>query len=271
MLSAILSLTWMPEIRGYIIVLISVTVLMGSTYLLLGTNVGARLGFLIAVTALAGWMMSMAIIWAVYGIGLKGPTPSWKPAAPITIVRDGALLNRAEVVDAPIKIEGLSAVAAAEKVSNELAANGWISLGESDPSRGQAIASADEIIQIEAEEFAAGEYVAVAVYDKGGERYPKIGESIDFIAFKHKPRYAIVEIAPLVQQRTEPGRAPARVQIDTAQPHRYVVMIRDLGAKRRPAFLIGFGSGIIFFLLAWLLHRREALLNKNLALKSSVA
>jgi hypothetical protein len=48
-------------------------------------------------------------------------------------------------------------------------------------------------------------------------------------------------------------------------------MIRDLGAKRRPAFLIAFGSGIIFFLLAWVLHRREALLRKNLALKSSVA
>jgi hypothetical protein len=48
-------------------------------------------------------------------------------------------------------------------------------------------------------------------------------------------------------------------------------MIRDLGAKRRPAFLIGFGSGLIFFLLCWLLHRREALLRRNLALKSSVA
>lgn len=271
MLSAILSLTWMPEIRGYIIVVISVTVLMGSTYLILGTNVGARLGFLIAVTALAGWMMSMAIIWAVYGIGLKGPTPLWKPAAPITIVRDGALLDRAEVVDAPINLDGLTPVAAAEKVSKELVSNGWLVLGESDPSRGQAIASADEIIQIEAKEFAAGEYTAVAVFDKGGERYPKIGDSIDFIAFKHKPRYAIVEIAPLIEQRAEPGRAPARATIDTAQPHRYVVMIRDLGAKRRPAFLIGFGSGIIFFMMAWLLHRREALLNKNLALKSSVA
>lgn len=271
MLSAILSVGWMPEIRGYIVVLISVVVLMGSTYLILGTNLGARLGFLIAATALAGWMMSMAIIWAVYGIGLTGKTPTWLPGEPVTIVRDGSLLNRAEVVDAPINLDGLDPVASAEKVSKELTSYGWTILGESDPRRGQAVASADEIIQIEAEEFAAGEYVAVAVYDKGGERYPKIGESIDFIAFKHKPRYAIVEIAPLVQQRTEPGRAPARAQIDTTQPHRYVVMIRDLGAKRRPAFLIGIGSGIIFFMLAWLLHRREALLNKNLALKSSVA
>jgi len=42
MLSALLSVGWEPEIRGWIIVIISVVVLMGSTYLLLGTNVGAR-------------------------------------------------------------------------------------------------------------------------------------------------------------------------------------------------------------------------------------
>jgi hypothetical protein len=271
MLSALLAVSWEPEIRGWIIVIISVVVLMGSTYLILGTNLGARLGFLVALTGLAGWMMSMAIIWAIYGIGLKGPEPTWHPSEPITIVRDGSLLNRTEIVEGSSDLKGLSSADAAKKISDQLVAEGWESLAESNPQRGQAVASADEIIQNEAKEFAAGEYVAVAVYDKGGERFPKLGDSLDFLAFKHKPRYAIVEIAPLVPQRAEPGRAPARAQIDEAQPHRYIVMIRDLGAKRRPAFLIGFGSGLIFFLLCWLLHRREALLRKNLALKSSVA
>ena len=271
MLSALLAVSWEPEIRGWIIVIISVVVLMGSTYLILGTNLGARLGFLVALTGLAGWMMSMAIIWAIYGIGLKGPEPTWHPSEPITIVRDGSLLNRTEIVEGSSDLKGLSSADGAKKISDQLVAEGWESLAESNPQRGQAVASADEIIQNEAKEFAAGEYVAVAVYDKGGERFPKLGDSLDFLAFKHKPRYAIVEIAPLVPQRAEPGRAPARAQIDEAQPHRYIVMIRDLGAKRRPAFLIGFGSGLIFFLLCWLLHRREALLRKNLALKSSVA
>ena len=271
MLSALLAVSWEPEIRGWIIVIISVVVLMGSTYLILGTNLGARLGFLVALTGLAGWMMSMAIIWAIYGIGLKGPEPTWHPSEPITIVRDGSLLNRTEIVEGSSDLKGLSSADAAKKISDQLVSEGWESLAESNPQRGQAVASADEIIQNEAKEFAAGEYVAVAVYDKGGERFPKLGDSLDFLAFKHKPRYAIVEIAPLVPQRAEPGRAPARAQIDEAQPHRYIVMIRDLGAKRRPAFLIGFGSGLIFFLLCWLLHRREALLRKNLALKSSVA
>jgi len=271
MLANLLAVSWQPEIRGYLVVLVMVITLIGSTYLILGTNVGARLGFMIALAGLAGWMMSMAIIWAVYGIGLVGPTPTWEPASPATIVRNGELLDQAEVIEAGVDLTGLDASAASKKVAEQMVAEAWRVLDEADPRRGQAVASADEIIQTEAEEFSAGEYTAVAVYDRGGERYPKIGESLDFFAFRHKPRYSVVEVATLLHQRTEPGRAPARPVIDESQPHRYVVMIRDLGAKRQPAFLIALGSGIIFFLMCWLLHRREAYLKGNLALKAPAA
>ncbi|CAB4662941.1 unannotated protein [freshwater metagenome] len=271
MLSTLLAVNFQPTIRGIAVVVIMFLCLIGSTYLIMATNVGARLGFLITATALAGWMMSMSIIWAVYGIGLKGPDPSWQPNDPITIVRDAALLDRAEVLDAPLDIDGLSATAAGEKAREELIANGWTPLEDSDPRRGQAVAASDDILQVKSGEYEAGTYVAVNVFDKGGERYPKINETLDFFAFFHKPRYAIVEIAPLIEQRVEPGRAPARPQIDTSKQHNYVVMIRDLGAERQPALLIAFGSGIIFFLLAWSLHRREAFLKKNLALTPAKA
>lgn len=271
MLSALLAVSWQPELRGILVVVVMVGVLIGGSYLIIGTNLGARLGFMVTMAALSGWMMSMAIIWAIYGIGLIGPTPTWEPAQPAAIVRDGALLDRAEVIEAKVELDGLTRTAAADKVAEQMVAEGWKVLDESDPRRGQAVASADEIIQVEAEEFAAGEYTPVRVFDRGGERYPKINESLDFFAFFHKPRYSVVEVAPLVAQRAEPGRAPARPVIDEAQPHRYVVMIRDLGAKRQPAFFIGFGSGIIFFLMCWLLHRREAYVKGNLALKAPAA
>ncbi|MEY3805817.1 MAG: hypothetical protein RIR69_629 [Actinomycetota bacterium] len=271
MLSALLAVNFQPTIRGIVVVLIMFIALIGSSYLILGTNVGARLGFLITAAALAGWMMSMAVIWAVYGIGLKGKEPSWKPAAPITIVKDGSFLDRAEVLDAPINLDGLDATASAEKVSAALVDNGWTILEEADPRRGQAVAAGDDILQVQSGEFESGTYVAVNVYDKGGERYPKINESLDFLAFFHKPRYAIVEVAPLIEQRTEPGRAPARPQVDTEKPHNYVVMIRDRGSVRQPGIMIAIGSGIIFFLLAWSLHRREAILTRNLALKPAEA
>ncbi len=268
MLSTLLAVAWQPTLRGILVVLIMFVVLVGGTYLIIGTNVGARLGFMISLAGLAGWMMSMAIIWAVYGIGLNGPLPSWKPAEPATIVRDGSLLNIAEVIETPVDTAGLNAPTASDKVEEQMLAEGWSLLDEADPRRGQAVAAADAILVVEAEEFSSGEYVAVNVFDRGGERWPKIGESLDFFAFFHEPRYAVVEVASLVQQRTEPGRAPARPVIDEAQPHRYVVMIRDLGAKRLPAFLIAIGSGIIFFLMCWLLHRREAYVRSNLALES---
>nr|MDQ3758249.1 hypothetical protein [Actinomycetota bacterium] len=71
------ALQWDPHIRGAVIVLTAFLILPGSVYLLLGTNMGARLGFLLALTGLTGWMFLMGIIWTVYGIGLKGRAPEW--------------------------------------------------------------------------------------------------------------------------------------------------------------------------------------------------
>lgn len=265
MLSSLLAIGWQPEIRGVIVVLIMFGVLIGGTYLIIGTNIGARLGFMVSLAGLAGWMFLMGIVWWTYGIGLKGREPSWKPANPITIIRDGALLNQANIVESPIDIAGKSPADAAATVASALESNGWTMYAESDPARGQAAASSDDIIQNKAKEYAAGDYLTVAVYDRGGERWPKINNTLDFIAFKHKPHYVLVEIAPVIPQRSEPGRAPARPVIDTTQPHRYVLMIRDLGSKRQPAMFITFGSGIIFFVMCWLMHRRDRLVRENRA------
>lgn len=266
MLSTLLAVGWEPEIRGALTVIIGVVALMGSVYLILGTNMGARLGLLVALAGLFGWMATMGAVWWTYGIGLKGREPTWKPAAPISIVRDARLLDRAEVIGAPIKIDaGATPTDVAKAAQAEIIAAGWTKLDDADPRRGQAVASADDIIQNKAKEYAAGEYTAVAVYDRGGERWPKISDSVDFTAFLHKPRYALVELASLVPQRTEPGRAPARPVVDEGQPHRYLLMIRDLGSKRQPAVFITIGSTIIFLILCWLLHRRDRFVKENVA------
>jgi hypothetical protein len=266
MLNTLFAIDFNPGLRGIVVVLIAVVVLIGGTYLIVGSNVGARLGILIVLASFFGWMMTMGAIWWTYGIGLKGPEPTWHPAEPITIIRDGNFLVGAEVLETTPSL-GNDPVANAATISAALQEEGWSLLEESDPQRGQAVAASDNILQIEAEEFAGGEYLSVAAYDRGGERYPKISDAIDFFAFFHKPRYALVEVVPVVKQLTEPGRAPARAIVDSTQPHRYVHMIRDLGAKRQPAILITFGSGIIFFILCWLLHRRDMMLRANLSAK----
>jgi hypothetical protein len=260
---SLLAINWEPELRGIVIVAISVGVLIGGTYLVVGTNLGARLGFLVVLAGLFGWMATMGVIWWTYGIGLKGREPTWQPAEPVTIVREASLLQGSEILEQPLELSG-EVQGDSRKVSTALQSEGWLLLEESDPRRGQAVAASDEIIQQEAEELVAGEYISLAVYDKGGDRWPKINNSLDFIAFFHKPHFSLVEVAPVVPQRTEPGRAPARPVVDETQPRRYIHMIRDLGTKRQPAIFITIGSTIIFLLLCRILHKRDLNLQQNL-------
>jgi hypothetical protein len=72
-------ISWDPTVRGILVVLVGATVLMGSVWMLVATNVGARLGTLIAMSSFFGWLFIMATVWWVYGIGWQGHPPSWQP------------------------------------------------------------------------------------------------------------------------------------------------------------------------------------------------
>jgi hypothetical protein len=261
---AMLAVSWETELRGYVVVIISAVVLIGGSYLVVGTNLGARLGFLVVLAGLFGWMAAMGVIWWTYGIGLTGRSPAWVPAEPATIIRSGELLQQVEILEQPLKLTG-TPQQNSEAVVAALASEGWQRLDDSDPQRGQAVASSDEILINGAGEFGAGEFVSVSVFDRGGDRWPKVNDSLDFFAFFHEPRFALVEVAPIVPQRVEPGRAPARPKIDETQERRYVYMIRDLGNRRQPAMMITLGSLLVFVILCWLLHRRDLILRQNLA------
>lgn len=264
-MSSILAIAWEPELRGILIVIISVTVLCGSIYLILGTNLGARLGFLVTFAALAGWMMLMGIIWMIYGIGMQGPMPSWVAMEGRTVIQDTDSLTSAGVLDEGIAIpEGATFDEQGEAIAAEFEAEGWEPLDPSSPEYGQAFAAAQTFIEDE-EALPAGGYVATAVYDTGGERWPKIGESIDFLAFMHDPRYVVVEVAPIEPTRTEAGRAPAAAVIDENGQRQFVYMVRDLGARRQPAQVLTLGAGLIFFASCWLLHRRDQTVRSNLS------
>jgi hypothetical protein len=72
------ALAWDPGFRGILTVVVAVAILCGSVFVILATNNGARLGFLLALTGFCGWMFVMGIIWSMYGIGWKGSAPTWK-------------------------------------------------------------------------------------------------------------------------------------------------------------------------------------------------
>jgi hypothetical protein len=263
MLSTILAIGWEPEIRGLLMTLIMVVVLCGSVYLILGTNLGARLGFIVALTGLAGWMALMGAVWWIYGIGLRGPEPSWKEIPGRTVIQDADALVQAGVLSVPPDVpEGATPAESSEAVAAALLSEDWVVIAESEPAFGQAAAAAGVFLE-DTGAFEAGDFQVTAVYEVGGDRYPKINDSLDFIAFFHEPKFSVVEVAPLVPVRTEPGRAPTPPTIDEEQSRQYVYMVRDLGARRQPAAVITIGSTIVFLALCWMLHRRDRIVAEN--------
>jgi len=239
-------------------------------YLILGTNVGARLGFLVALSGLAGWMALMGGIWWIYGIGLKGEDASWKQVEGRTIIQEVGLLYQAGVLDVNIDLPNDPAGASAA-VAAQLEAQGWRQVDESAPEFGQAVASAGVFLE-EQGALAAGEFGVTAVFEidpPHESAFPKFGPNGEFdqIAFFHKPYYSLVEVTPFLPLRDEPGRAPTTPEIDPEAPRQYVFMIRDLGSLREPAAYITMGSTIVFLCTCWLLHRRDQFVAANLARK----
>jgi len=235
---AALELSWDPQIRGILVVAVGVAVLMGSVYLLLGTNLGTRLGFLVAMAGFWGWMTIMGIIWALYGIGYVGDSPTWHVTEAVT----------SESAD------DLSAATLEE--AHDL--SDWERLPADDPSRGEAQASASAAIAGNDSTFGLfeteSEYVVLDAYEKGGKDPDSIWSELPG---PHPPHYAIVQVQRAVEVEVEFGEAPPPAEPDETQPVISVVMERDLGAKRLPPVAITLASAIIFGITCNVLHRRD--------------
>ena len=96
---SLLAIGWEPELRGLLTVIIAVVILCGSVYGIMATNLGSRLAFLVTLAGLAGWMMLMGAVWMIYGIGLRGPDPTWQPVAGSAVLQDVDALGAAGVLD----------------------------------------------------------------------------------------------------------------------------------------------------------------------------
>lgn len=294
-----LSLSWDPQLRGFGILLLGVGILMGSVYLLLSTNVGARLGLLIAITGLTGWMTLMGVVWTIYAQGWRGETPTWRAEEAFT----GAFA-------------GQSTVEAASSFPN-----GWKPVEQQNRIYGDAVAAVDAVLAPEPETGGGGhgggsaaahepelrfaspfdeptEYVVTGVWRKGGEAYfpggwetrkvdsPPcnggiVGEPLCRVkrklGFLHKPHYVVVQVQPVLEAEGEDDAQAAPVgapEPDPDAPKTTVVMIRDAHRPKLPIVNaeVGFISGLrgqpllftivssIWFGVALsVLHRRDKL------------
>ena len=284
MLHLLAGIAWDPQIRGFLAVGVGVVVLLGSVYLILGTNLGSRLGFLVAMSAIFGWCTIMGLTWWVYGtIGMLGDAPRWvveevvyddeSPEAGLDLagLEEAHALDTSTLPD-PAEVQDLDEDAARELDEREAdALGGWQLLPESNPAFGEAKATVDEhFAELPDEELAldsAEDYVTVYSFERGGkEDLPADPDRLDRIVTKlkttfwqvqHPPRYAIIQVHPVIEQEAAPGEAPPTPEEDPDKPVVSVIMSRDLGDVRFPGAMLTIGSGLLFLVTVLMLHRRD--------------
>ncbi|MCO8125832.1 hypothetical protein NHL50_01255 [Acidimicrobiia bacterium EGI L10123] len=292
-LNLIAGIAFDPTIRGILAVLVGVVVLMGSVYLLLATNTGNRLGFLLALTGFFGWMAIMGSIWWIYGIGMQGQAPEWDVVEYNAGDVEQAVTDKVtelELSDLPQDDDGVDYEAMttlAEEDPERFAeineqfeedSNGWRWMPASDPSRGEAEATvSDALPECSTCNFGIegpADFLVLGAFEVGGKeglpadpsRWDRIRTQIvSAFTIKNPERYAVVQVQKVIDQTPEPGQAPPTPEVDPAEPVISVVMIRDIGDRRFPAAMITIGSTLIFALLCWVLHQRERILESNLA------
>ena len=234
-----LEIAWNPGLRGILVVLVGTAVLVGSIYGVLGTNLGARVGVLVSVAGLSGWMMLMGIVWALYGIGYKGPAPHWKVEEIVTSSSPSDLSS--------------SRLA----VAHDLGA--WHPQPADDPRRGEEQAAAAAALTaddspVQGVYESDQDFITIGAYDKGGKKGSVFN---DWVPGPHPPHYAIIQVQR-VKDRTVPfGEKPPAAEADPSAPVHTVVLVRDLGALRLPPVTLAISMGIVFAITCNALHRRD--------------
>lgn len=233
-------LAWEPNIKGGLYVVIAFVVLCGSPYLLLSTNSGARLGFLLAGAGLFGFMVIIGAVWWVYGIGPKGRTPVWHPETTIT----GNLDQVESGVLGPFPTD-------------------WTELELSDKKVADAQPVVDGVLTGNADEGVEGlfeapsEYVAAKAYRYGGESYGPLGLNFRPLNLFHKASYLVVQVQPAKHVEPEPGKALPKPEADPSAQPVSVLLVRDLGSLRLNPAIATIASAMIFGLFVYQLHVRD--------------
>ncbi|MCU1373623.1 MAG: hypothetical protein JWO68_909 [Actinomycetia bacterium] len=246
--------TWDPGLRGILIVAVGITVLMGSVYLLLATNLGSRLGFLVAVAGLSGWMALMGLVWAMYGIGYKGTAPHW-------------------VVEEVVTSQSASDTSAAHLAkAHDLST--WRELPADDPSRGEAQATASAALITEGSRVklftADGDFKVIDAFTTGGKKVSKhvswhrpfgdkgfSGWLEGWIPGPHPPHYSAIQVQAIEVVAVPFGETPPPPKVNSSAPVQTVIMVRDQGKLRVPPVLIMLASMIVFGVTCSTLHRRD--------------
>jgi hypothetical protein len=234
---------WYPTILGVLVVIAAVVLFIGSVYLLLGTNLGARLGFLITFTCLMGFMMVLSVLWLTTASPLespKGRVAAW------SVVENVTDLNKAKT----------EAVHGANTKANRAS--------QIDASNVAAAVDAALITKVS---------TPTITYTPNDNRFAKFQAITDFQVlqtwtvggsspqfwkgeFNHQTKYAVIQYCATAQVQQTFGLPPLPPQCANSE-RGYIIATYDYGTLRLPPFFVLVISAILFGLGLLLLHWRE--------------
>lgn len=235
---------WYPTTLGILVVVAGIVLFCGSIYLLLGTNLGARLGFLVAFTGLAGFMVILSSLWITTQSPLntlKGRIPAWKVQQFVSKT-DDIKYPQARTLAKKDKVSTIEAANVKAAVDARLVTIQPTAVRKPTPAENK-FAKFDKVTDYQTEN----------TYEIGGSN-PNF---LDF-QFTHKPLVAVVQVCAVQPQNTPFGVPPPKPVCDEASDKNgFVVLTKDLGQLRLPPILAFIASAVLFGLGLLGLHWRE--------------
>ncbi len=217
----------------------------GTIYILLGTNLGARLGFLVAFTGLTGFMMLLSLLWCTTASPLntlKGTLPAWNVEQVVTNLDKAKLPAGRDIVSHANKVDTTEA-------SNVKAAVDARLIRQIPLPTAPVEAHANDFAQFDV----VTDYQALQTWETGGS-HPAFWKG----EFTHTQKVAVVQVCANAPQPVDRAFGlpplPPQCKDDTRS---YVILTRDLGSVRLPPFVVFVISSILFGLGLLMLHWRE--------------
>jgi len=232
---------WYPTILGVLVVVAGVILFVGSIYLLLGTNMGARLAFLATFSGLMGLMVVLTSLWITTASPLntlRGSVPAWKIQEVVPTLEESKIVAVRNIEADGVEVDAVEAANVKAAVDEGL-------VTKED--------TATKTYTEEENKFAVysdvTKFLTPTTWEIGGSSPSWLdGE------FTHTPKYAVVEFCGVAPNSQPFGVAPDRpacaaAGTPEAEDNGYVVLEYNLGDVRLPP-VIAFISSLILFVLS---------------------
>jgi len=242
---------WNPTIIGVLTVLCAVGLFCGSAYLLLATNLGARLGFLVAAAGLTGFLVLLTTLWLTTPGSATGNSDLDPPHG------NSASWKMVELLSDPAQ----SKIAAVRELPAKGAPGQATLVTQVKPAIDAAIVAASPVAGQPApvQPFATLGITSSTDYllaFPGSKSFQYPDKTQNF--FWHRHRYAAMEIC--LARKDASGalvNGPNGPMCDALKPTQFAILSYNYGSVRKPVVLYWLFS-VMFFVLSLLgLHWYE--------------